>query len=190
MSVFRFSHHFNKKAIRLPNSQKTLLLVALTSLMTVDAIGAPISTAVSDRNTLIRGEREVFPFGVYHVSWIGERYGTEQFQDMLQVAQNGLHFMQVPLDPTSRKSDLTLLDGANEHGIGIMVELYLPSLGLLVDHMKDHPSVISWQIGDDFNVTRSKNYCSPDLLKERHELAKKHDPHHLTYASGGSAPVN
>ncbi|MEI8342970.1 MAG: hypothetical protein WCH43_15715, partial [Verrucomicrobiota bacterium] len=64
-----------------------------------------------------------------------------------------------------------------------------PALGLLIDKMKSFPAIISWQIGDDFNVTTSKNYCSPQVLKERHELALAHDPHHVTYASGGSALV-
>lgn len=173
----------------LPFVKNALLLVVLTSLMTFEVTGAPIPTTVDDRNTLIRGDQEVFPFGIYHVSWIGERYGMEQFQDMVRVTQNGLGVMKAPLDPTSRASDLTLLEGANKLGMGIMAELYPPSLDLLIDHLKDYPAVISWQIGDDFNVTRSANYCSPEQLKERHELAKQHDPNHVTYASGGSAPV-
>lgn len=169
--------------------RKTTMLLMLASLVAVGATAKPIQTSVSDRGTLIRGDREVFPFGIYHVSWIGERYGKDRFQDMLAMQGNGLGIMKTSLDPTSRESDLALLDDAAERGMGIMAELYLPSLGLLIDRMKEYPAVISWQIGDDFNVTNSKNYCSPQLLRERHELAKKHDPGHVTYASGGSALV-
>jgi len=152
-------------------------------------LAAPLSTAVSPHGTLLRGGAEIFPFGIYHVSWIGERYGDARDQDLLSIHDNGLGILQTSLDPTSRQSDFAFLDDAARRDMGVMAELYLPALGLLIDKMKSYPAIISWQIGDDFNVTTAKNYCSPELLKERHELALVHDPHHVTYASGGSALV-
>jgi hypothetical protein len=153
------------------------------------SVAAPLPTAVSPHGTLLRGGAEIFPFGIYHTSWIGERYGNERAQDLLAIHDNGLRILQTSLDPTSRDSDFTLLDDAARRDMGVMAELYLPALGTLIDRMKSHPAIISWQIGDDFNVTTSKNYCSPELLKERHELALAHDLNHVTYASGGSALV-
>jgi len=152
-------------------------------------MAAPLPTAVSPNGNLLRGGAEIFPFGIYHTSWIGERYGDARDQDMLAIHDNGLRILKTSLDPTSRQSDFTLLDDAARRGTGVMAELYLPALGTLIDRMKSYPAIISWQIGDDFNVTTSKNYCPPELLKERHKLALAHDPHHVTYASGGSAPV-
>ena len=167
----------------------TLARLYLALLLPLTIVAAPLPTAVSPHGTLLRGGSEIFPFGIYHTSWIGERYGDERDQDMLAIHDNGLRILKTSLDPTSRQADFTLLDDAARRDIGVMAELYLPALGTLIDHMKNHPAIISWQIGDDFNVTTSKNYCSPQLLKERHELALAHDPNHVTYASGGSAPV-
>jgi len=161
----------------------------LALLLPLTIVAAPLPTAVSPHGTLLRGGSEIFPFGIYHTSWIGERHGDERDQDILAIHDNGLRILKTSLDPTSRQADFTLLDDAVRRNIGVMAELYLPALGTLIDHMKNHPAIISWQIGDDFNVTTSKNYCSPELLKERHELALAHDPHHVTYASGGSALV-
>ena len=167
----------------------TLARLYLSLLLPLTIVAAPLPTAVSPQGTLLRGGSEIFPFGIYHTSWIGERYGDERDQDMLAIHDNGLRILKTSLDPTSRQADFTLLDDAARRDIGVMAELYLPALGTLIDHMKNHPAIISWQIGDDFNVTTSKNYCSPQVLKERHELALAHDPNHVTYASGGSAPV-
>jgi hypothetical protein len=167
----------------------TLARLYLALLLSLTSVAAPLPTAVSPQGTLLRGGSEIFPFGIYHTSWIGERYGEARDQDLLAIHDNGLRILKTSLDPTSRQSDFTLLDDAVRRDTGVMAELYLPALGTLIDHMKNRPAIISWQIGDDFNVTTSKNYCSPELLKERHELALAHDPNHVTYASGGSAPV-
>jgi hypothetical protein len=170
--------------------QASITLVPfLALLLPLTSVAAPLPTAVSPQGTLLRGGAEIFPFGIYHTSWIGDRYEDARDQDLIAIHDNGLHILKTSLDPTSRQSDVTLLDDAARRNIGVMAELYLPALGTLIDHMKKHPAIISWQIGDDFNVTTSKNYCSPELLKERHELALAHDPHHVTYASGGSALV-
>ena len=175
--------------MRRPLYQTAIVATYLTLLLPLTIVAAPLPTAVSPRGTLLRGGAEIFPFGIYHTSWIGDRYGDERGQDLLAIHGNGLRILQTSLDPTSRQSDFTLLDDAVRHDMGVMAELYLPALGTLIDHMKNHPAIISWQIGDDFNVTTSKNYCSPELLKKRHQLALAHDPHHVTYASGGSALV-
>ncbi|AKC82304.1 hypothetical protein IMCC26134_05105 [Verrucomicrobia bacterium IMCC26134] len=167
----------------------TLARLSLALLLPLTSVAVPLPTAVSPQGTLLRGGAEIFPFGIYHTSWIGERYGDERAQDLLAIHDNGLRILMTTLDPTSRQSDFTLLDDAARRDMGVMAELYLPALGLLIDQMKSYPAIISWQIGDDFNVTSSENYCSPELLKERHELARAHDPNHVTYASGGSAPV-
>ncbi len=167
----------------------TLTRLSLALLLPLTTVASPLPTAVSPHGTLLRGGAEIFPFGIYHVSWIGDRYGEDRAQDLLAIHDNGLLTVQTSLDPTSRESDFTLLDDAARRDTGVMAELYLPALGTLIDHMKSYPAIISWQIGDDFNVTTSENYCSPELLKERHELARAHDPNHVTYASGGSAPV-
>jgi hypothetical protein len=182
LSPMSLSRHFFRASI-------TLARLYLSLLLPLTIVAAPLPTAVSPQGTLLRGGSEIFPFGIYHTSWIGERYGDERDQDMLAIHDNGLRILKTSLDPTSRPADFTLLDDAARRNIGVMAELYLPALGTLIDHMKNHPAIISWQIGDDFNVTTSKNYCSPQLLKERHELAMAHDPNHVTYASGGSAPV-
>jgi hypothetical protein len=179
--------------MRLPESFSpatlTLARLALALLLPLTSVAAPLPTAVSPHGTLLRGGNEIFPFGIYHTSWIGDRYGEDRAQDLLTIHDNGLSILKTSLDPTSRESDFTLLDDAARRDTGVMAELYLPALGTLIDHMKSYPAIISWQIGDDFNVTTSKNYCSPQLLKERHELALAHDPNHVTYASGGSALV-
>jgi hypothetical protein len=170
--------------------QASITLVPfLALLLPLTSVAAPLPTTVSPQGTLLRGGAEIFPFGIYHTSWIGDRYGDARDQDLIAIHDNGLRILKTSLDPTSRQSDVTLLDDAARRDMGIMAELYLPALGTLVDHMKNHPAIISWQIGDDFNVTTSKNYCSPELLKKRHQLALAHDPHHVTYASGGSALV-
>jgi hypothetical protein len=161
----------------------------LALLLPLTSVAAPLPTAVSPQGTLLRGGAEIFPFGIYHTSWIGDRYGDARDQDLISIHDNGLRILKTSLDPTSRESDFALLDNAARRDMGVMAELYLPALGTLIDHMKNHPAIISWQIGDDFNVATSKNYCPPELLKERHELALAHDPHHVTYASGGSALV-
>ena len=153
----------------------------LALLLPLTSVAAPLPTAVSPHGTLLRGGAEIFPFGICHTSWIGERYGDERAQDLLAIHDNGLRILQTSLDPTSRESDFALLDDAARRDMGVMAELYLPALGTLIDRMKSHPAIISWQIGDDFNVTTSKNYCSPELLKERHELALAHDPHPVSY---------
>ena len=176
------SQHFFRAGI-------TLARLYLALLLPLTIVAAPLPTAVSPQGTLLRGGSEIFPFGIYHTSWIGERYGDERDQDILAIHDNGLRILKTSLDPTSRQADFTLLDDAARRDIGVMAEIYLSALGTLIDHMKNHPAIISWQIGDDFNVTTSKNYCSPELLKERHDLALAHDPNHVTYASGGSAPV-
>ena len=175
--------------MRRPLYQTAIVATYLTLLLPLTIVAAPLPTAVSPRGTLLRGGAEIFPFGIYHTSWIGDRYGDERGQDLLAIHGNGLRILQTSLDPTSRQCDFTLLDDAVRHDMGVMAELYLPALGTLIDHMKNHPAIISWQIGDDFNVTISKNYCSPELLKKRHQLALAHDPYHVTYASGGSALV-
>lgn len=175
--------------MRRPLYHTALVATYLALLLPLTSVAAPLLTAASPRGTLLRGGAEIFPFGIYHTSWIGERYGDERTQDLLAIHDNSLGILQTPLDPTSRQSDFTLLDDAARRDMGVMAELYLPALGTLIDHMKNHPAIISWQIGDDFNVTTSKNYCPPELLKERHQLALAHDPNHVTYASGGSAPV-
>jgi hypothetical protein len=164
-------------------------LIHLALLLPWTSEAAPFPTSVSPQGTLLRGGAEIFPFGIYHTSWIGDRYGDARDQDLIAIHDNGLRILKTSLDPTSRQSDVTLLDDAARRDMGVMAELYLPALGTLIDHMKNHPAIISWQIGDDFNVTTSKNYCSPELLKKRHQLALAHDPHHVTYASGGSALV-
>ena len=175
--------------MRRPVYRTALVATYLALLLPLTSVAAPLLTAASPGGTLLRGGAEIFPFGIYHTSWIGERYGDERTQDLLAIHDNSLGILQTPLDPTSRQSDFTLLDDAARRDMGVMAELYLPALGTLIDHMKNHPAIISWQIGDDFNVTTSKNYCPPELLKERHKLALAHDPNHVTYASGGSAPV-
>jgi hypothetical protein len=164
-------------------------LIHLALLLPWTSVAAPFPTSVSPQGTLLRGGAEIFPFGIYHTSWVGDRYGDARDQDLIAIHDNGLRILKTSLDPTSRQSDVTLLDDAARSDMGVMAELYLPALGTLIDHMKNHPAIISWQIGDDFNVTTSKNYCSPELLKKRHQLALAHDPHHVTYASGGSALV-
>ena len=169
--------------------RKRLILLLLASILPIGAMAQTIPTSVSDDGMLLRGGQKVFPFGIYHVAWIGERHGEALFQDMGRIHRNGLGIMKTALDPTSRESDLELLDGAAKRDMGIMAELYLPSLGVLIDRMKDYAAIISWQIGDDFNVTKSQNYCTPQLLKQRHALARQHDTNHVTYASGGSALV-
>jgi hypothetical protein len=170
--------------------QASITLVPfLALLLPLTSVAAPLPTAVSPQGTLLRGGAEIFPFGIYHTSWIGDRYGDARDQDLIAIHDNGLRILKTSLDPTSRESDFALLDDAARRDMGVMAELYLPALGTLIDHMKNHPAIISWQIGDDFNVTTSKNYCSPELLKKRHQLALAHDPHHVTYASGGSALV-
>ena len=175
--------------MRRPPYHSAIVATYLALLLPLTGMAAPLPTAVSPHGTLLRGGTDIFPFGIYHVSWIGERYGDARDQDLLAIQDNGLRILQTSLDPTSRQSDFAFLDDAARRDMGVMAELYLPALGLLIDQMKSYPAIISWQIGDDFNVTSSKNYCSPELLKERHELARAHDPHHVTYASGGSAPV-
>ena len=175
--------------MRRPLYQTAIVATYLALVLPWTSVAAPLPTSVSPRGTLLRGGAEIFPFGIYHTSWIGDRYGDDRGQDLLAIHGNGLRILKTSLDPTSRQSDVTLLDDAARRDMGVMAELYLPALGPLIDHMKNHPAIISWQIGDDFNVTTSKNYCPPELLKKRHQLALAHDPHHVTYASGGSALV-
>jgi hypothetical protein len=105
------------------------------------------------------------------------------------VASSGLNAMVAGLDPTSYKTNYEFLEKSQEKKVGLIAELYLPALGTLIDLMKGYPSIVAWQIGDDFNVTKGKNYATPETLKARHQLAKARDPSHLTYASGGTALV-
>jgi hypothetical protein len=53
-------------------------------------VAAPIPTSVSEHGTLLRGSREIFPFEIYHTSWIGERYGNERgFANLLRSTASG-----------------------------------------------------------------------------------------------------
>ncbi len=166
--------------MRRPLYHTAIVATYLALLLPLTSVAATLPTAVSPHDTLLRGGTEIFPFGIYHTSWIGERYGDARDQDLLAIHDNGLRILKTSLDPTSRESDFALLDDAARRDMGVMAELYLPALGTLINQMKNHPAIISWQIGDDFNVTTSKNYCPPELLKERHELALAHDPDHVT----------
>jgi hypothetical protein len=153
------------------------------------ALADPIPTSVSERGTLIRDGKEIFPFGIYHVAWIKNRYEPARIQDAEKIAAQNLDSIVTSLDPTTHKTAYDFLKKCNDKKMGVVAELYMPSLGLLIDHMKNEPAILAWQIGDDFNVTNSSNYATPQALKQRYDLAKKHDSNHVTYGSGGTALV-
>jgi len=162
--------------------------------LTIIALGFSLALTVNvtaedgkHKTTALRESKDSFLFGVYHVSWIKNRYEPQRYDDLNIVVSNGLNAMVAGLDPTSYKTNYEFLEKSREKNMGLIAELYMPALGISIDLMKSYPAIIAWQIGDDFNVTNSSNYATPETLKARHLLAKKHDPGHRTYASGGTA---
>jgi len=168
--------------------RKTSLTVIALLLLT-RLVGEGLVADVKRLSPISREGGARFLFGVYHVSWIQERYEPQRYDDLSAVAENGINAMVAGLDPTSYTTHLQFLERARKKNVGVIAELYLPSLGILIDIMKDYPSIIAWQIGDDFNVTNGSNYATPEILKSRHQVAKALDPGRPTYASGGTALV-
>ncbi|MEO0452520.1 MAG: hypothetical protein AAFY98_00100 [Verrucomicrobiota bacterium] len=160
------------------------------SLCSALLYGANSSTTINDQGTILRNGEPYFPFGIYHVSWSGQRYGKDRDKDLKAIRTNGLNVFHGSVDPTSRKADYTFLDQAAEDEVAIFAELHIQSMDILIERMKDNEAIMAWTIADDFNITNSQNYSTPEQLRARHLQAKQITPNRLTYGSGGTARVD
>lgn len=81
---------------------RRLHLAALVVALAVAGVAVPIARATTasvspDGNLLIDGQ-PVFPIGIYHVSWIGDRQGVKAVPDLHLAADAGFTLMHPTVD--------------------------------------------------------------------------------------------
>ncbi len=154
------------------------------------ATTANASTASVDTNGRIYKDGVPwFPIGMYHVSWIGDRQGAKAVSDLEAIADAGFDLMHATVD--ARADMIELFDAAEARGVSMIAEIPWPESGPdgFVNLWKSHPSIVGWNIRDDFNApTFGPVAHPPDEVAARRAVIDGLDPDRLTYASGTPFP--
>ena len=154
------------------------------------AAGASATTASVDANGRIHKDAQPwFPIGMYHVSWIGDRQGEKAVGDLHAIADAGFDLLHATVDA---RPDMTeLFDAAEARAVWMIAEIPWPEHGPagFVNLWKSHPSVVGWNIRDDFNApTFGPVTFTPEQVAARRDVIDGLAPDHLTYASGTPFP--
>jgi hypothetical protein len=175
---------------RIPRRRLAPILLAGLFLSNVGVLsrGVPAearSASVRDDGTILVDTVPFFPIGVYHVSWVGHRQGSDLWNDLDLIAQAGFNFVIPTLDPEHAPA----LDRAEALGLYVIPEIYWPSAESTIAALTVKPAVIGWGVADDFNLPVEGPEYPPRETSARSALVKGIDPTKLSYGSGGSAPV-
>ncbi len=139
----------------------------VSQTMTVDRSGNRI---------FIDGE-QVFPIGMYHVSWAGDK--AELMTALRRVAEGGFNLMH----PAIELDDGDFLDLAHSLGVSIIIE---PNddggIEPMLQAFNDHPAVLGWLVADDFNSAQRRH--TPNSILQEATLVNSISPNQLTYMSG------
>jgi len=162
---------------------------ALLAVLVVVGIGgdyafAQTTTGVRADGTLLVDGEPFFPVGVYHTSWISERYGAVQIADLEEIAAAGMN----TIHPTLRATHSEFLIRAAELGVRVISGFDWDNVDSIVPALKDYPALIGWLAADDFNTPIDNPEFPPSEVSQRSALLHTLDPVHLTIGSGTGFP--
>ncbi|MFN8544935.1 MAG: PKD domain-containing protein [Candidatus Binatia bacterium] len=167
----------------------------LVSLVVVSAVAAfatsslAANASVESSGRILKDGVPWFPLGIYHVSWIGDRQGAKAVGDLHAIADAGFDLVHATVD--GRDDMITLFDAASARGVEMIAEIPWPEGGPgdFVNKWKSHPSIVGWNIRDDFNAPTFGPVAHPPAeVAARRDVIEGLDPNRLTYASGTPFP--
>lgn len=124
--------------------------------------------------TIKVGQKAMFPFGFYHVSWASDP--ATRKRDMLEMSSAGFNTMSASVindDDNAHYGDF--LDAAAKARMYVMTEgLFASSIPI----MAKKPAVLAWMVADDCNLN-----FSPEEVRRRSEATRALDATHPTYAA-------
>lgn len=175
---------------------KSLLLLFLVTgfFVSTKSIRAanPIITIRND-GVVQKDGQAFYPFGFYHVSDVKNRYGAGMAEDVKKMGEAGFNILQLVITgPDAEKSTQDARAEAQKYGMTIIASYYKPSLDKWTRVFKDEPTLIGWNVLDDFNVPYSNPRINPDQAKQEADVvrnsAKANGATQIIYGSGGGYP--
>ena len=164
-----------------PTLAKITALAALVcSIMGATLAAAQTSTGLRADGTLLVDGEPFFPVGMYHTSWIDERYGAVQIADLEDIAAAGMN----TIHPNLRATHFDFLNRADELGVRVISGFDWDNVSSIVPALKNYPAIIGWLVADDFNTPINNPEYSPTDVTQRSALVHSLDPAHLTIGSG------
>lgn len=144
----------------------------------IESLGLKPTTygqTVSVTNGTIKvGQKAMFPFGFYHVSWASDP--ATRKRDMLEMSSAGFNTMAASVindDDNAHYGDF--LDAAAKARMYVMTEgLFASSIPV----MAKKPAVLAWMVADDCNLN-----FSAEEVRRRSEATRALDATHPTYAA-------
>lgn len=151
--------------------------------------------AITFRNdgVLEKNGQAFYPFGFYHVSDVGNHYGQAMADDVKKMGEAGFNIIQlVVTGPDGEESTELARAEAQKYGMSIIASYYKPSLDLWTAALKDDPTLMGWNVLDDFNVPYSNPRVNPDQAKAEagvvRNSAEAAGATQIIYGSGGGYP--
>ncbi|MGY2895368.1 hypothetical protein [Deinococcus sp. UYEF24] len=136
-----------------------------------NSYGKPVSVK---NGTLHAGEKALFPFGFYHVSWMSTP--ATRKRDMLELSAAGFNTMTASvIDDDDDAHYGEFLDAAAQARMYVLSEGVLPGT---LPKLVNKPAVLGWMVADDCNL----QYTSAQV-QARGDAVRALDPAHLTYAA-------
>ncbi len=178
------------------------LIVAVVGILGFGELGRlfpiPVSRAASGPNTVtIRNDGAIvingtptFLTGFYHDADDVTHQGAFLAADATRVADAGYNVMHPSI--TELENTTQYRTTAAQRGLFTIAQFYKgptaspawSSIDGTVTTLKNDPSVIAWDIADDFNLSPDKTITNVTAL---HNRVKANAPNHLTYGAGTGA---
>lgn len=163
-----------------------LATLFMPALVRPQAQATPVTLTYRSDGKLLKNGEPWFPFGFYHTSWINERRGALLAQDVNTLADAGFDLIHPTITPLSRTTEFRT--AATNREVFIIPNYYRPEMTQTVTALKDHPTIVAWNVGDDIGMPADNPHESVQTILARHNAIKSLDPKHLTYGAAGSHP--
>ncbi len=159
----------------------TLLLTTALCSSIPPASGVEAEVRASDRALLIDGT-PVFPFGLYHISWVGDRQYANQRQDLVSVADAGMSLIHATLRADTHATQF--LGIAQQRGVYAFAQFSWPGRATIVPFLAQHPRMVAFQAVDDFNYPPSDPKYTTLEVAQLTAAVRALAPEHLVFGSG------
>ncbi len=173
----------------------TVIILAVTMIMTS-------FTPTSDRESVAKVELKKNREGHYRLFVDGKEFYVKgagcEGGDLAALARHGANSFRTWMDQEGHPSEQSVLDGAQEHGLKVLMGLEVgrerhgydyndeawvaeqfDTIRAKVLRYKDHPALLAWVIGNEINLG-TENMKVFDAVNDISKMIHGLDPNHLT----------
>jgi hypothetical protein len=151
-----------------------------------DAATGPITVTTRNDGMVTINGTPTFLFGFYYDSDDANTQKLNLVNDLNTIASAGFNVMHPVVTELNNTTDYR--SQAALKNVWTIATFYRPALADTVTKLKDDPSIIMYDIADDFSSPAGNPKESPQAVKSRHDQIKAINPNVLTYGAAGAHP--